>query len=331
MLRIAIIGNGNWGSAAARLIAQNIERHPEFHSELSMWVHEEVYDGMNLSEYINKYHENPKYLPNVVLPKNIRATVSLDMSDIDVAVFCIPHQFISILRKFKFKAGALGISLIKGLIYENNHILTLSEYISGVLKLRCSCLSGPNIAGEVAANVLSESTLGVAKDTDSSIQLKLFSSEYFIVFPTEYTRSIEVSGALKNIVGLACGMVKGLGCGSNTLAMVFRRGICELKQLCEEWNEPINVLDPSCIGDLYTSCNSGRNYKCGVEMGRQNIGYKSYEAEMNGQKLQGPDTARSIVELLGKKRSAYPIFDAVNKICNDNESPSIIIQALKNN
>lgn len=40
--RVAIIGSGNWGSVAARIVAQNVARNPQtFAPEVSMWVYEE--------------------------------------------------------------------------------------------------------------------------------------------------------------------------------------------------------------------------------------------------------------------------------------------------
>lgn len=49
-----------------------------------------------LSEVINSYHENVKYLPGIQLPSNLIANPSLEdaVKDSSILVFNLPHQFI---------------------------------------------------------------------------------------------------------------------------------------------------------------------------------------------------------------------------------------------
>jgi len=57
---VSIIGSGNWGSAIARVIGDNVLRHPAFHKTVKMWVREEKVNGKNLTDIINSQHENVK-------------------------------------------------------------------------------------------------------------------------------------------------------------------------------------------------------------------------------------------------------------------------------
>jgi len=53
--RVAVIGSGNWGSVASRLIASNTAKLPSFYDEVRMWVFEEILPtGKKLSESINE-------------------------------------------------------------------------------------------------------------------------------------------------------------------------------------------------------------------------------------------------------------------------------------
>ena len=44
--RVAIIGSGNWGSAIAKVIGENVRAHAaRFHPEVLMWVFEEIVEA----------------------------------------------------------------------------------------------------------------------------------------------------------------------------------------------------------------------------------------------------------------------------------------------
>lgn len=135
-----------------------------------MWVYEEDivigkesphYDPsigdkkQKLSQVINKFHENVKYLPGIRLPDNLVANPSLvdAAKDSTILVFNLPHQFIhkacSELRG-KIVPFARGISCIKGVNVTNEGISLFSEWIGEGLGIYCGALSGANIASEIA-------------------------------------------------------------------------------------------------------------------------------------------------------------------------------------
>eukprot|EP00079_Xenopus_tropicalis_P039031 XP_017952802.1 PREDICTED: glycerol-3-phosphate dehydrogenase 1-like protein [Xenopus tropicalis] len=70
-LRVCIIGSGNWGSAIAKVIGNNIKKCASFQPTVNMWVFEELIEGRKLTEIINQEHENIKYLPGHKLPHNV--------------------------------------------------------------------------------------------------------------------------------------------------------------------------------------------------------------------------------------------------------------------
>ena len=89
-----------------------------------MWVYEEQVevDGqmLPLTEVINTYHENVKYLPGIELPHNIKAVPSLAEAcrDATLLIFVLPHQFLPKLLPIIREAAhptCRGVSLIKGL------------------------------------------------------------------------------------------------------------------------------------------------------------------------------------------------------------------------
>lgn len=170
------------GSAISKIVAENAAANPKlFEPVVNMWVYEEQveiattsrnYDPSSplcngpqkLTEVINTFHENIKYLPNITLPDNLRANPSLEDSvkDSTILVFNLPHQFIGgICQRLKghILPYARGISCIKGVDVTGGAISLFSETIGRELGIYCGALSGANIASEVAKELYSESTV----------------------------------------------------------------------------------------------------------------------------------------------------------------------------
>lgn len=85
-----------------------------------MWVYDEPIGNKTLSEVINEDHENVKYLPGHLLPKNVRAIPDLKTicADSNVLIFALPHQYLeSTLKTMKgdlVDENLQCISLVKG-------------------------------------------------------------------------------------------------------------------------------------------------------------------------------------------------------------------------
>ncbi|KAI4183060.1 MAG: hypothetical protein LQ346_006415 [Caloplaca aetnensis] len=180
--KVTVVGSGNWGSAIAKIVAENTKEHPDlYEEEVQMWVYEEEltvpptskhYDPGSkfstqphkLTRLINHFHENVKYLPGIALPSNIIANPSLEESvhDSTILVFNLPHQFIGGLcdqMKDHILPYARGVSCIKGVSVDSEDVRLFSEIIGEKLAIYCGALSGANIANEVAQEKFSETTI----------------------------------------------------------------------------------------------------------------------------------------------------------------------------
>lgn len=213
--KVALIGSGNWGSAIAKLIGPNVARFPEFDPEIRMWVYEELIDGRKLTDIINTTHENVKYLPGIPLPASVRAEADLlkAVEDATVLVFVVPHQFVKgVCQKLvgNIVPGAKAISLIKGVDASVGGLTLISDMIHDILKVDVSVLMGANIAQEVALEQFCETTVGSKNTENGQLMYKLFHTPYFRVSVVQDVESVEICGALKNVVGVAAGLVDGL-------------------------------------------------------------------------------------------------------------------------
>ena len=177
--KVCVVGSGNWGTTIAKVVAENAKQHSDiFEPEVQMWVFEENYkipedskhyDARNsepqkLTALINRLHENPKYLPDIALPKNVVANPDIvsAVKDASILVFNLPHQFIGKAceqLKGKIVPYARGISCIKGLEVSESGCELHSESIGEKLGIYCGALSGANIATEVALEKWSETTV----------------------------------------------------------------------------------------------------------------------------------------------------------------------------
>ncbi|TKA60701.1 Glycerol-3-phosphate dehydrogenase [NAD(+)] [Cryomyces minteri] len=180
--KVTVVGSGNWGSAIAKIVAENTRANPSlFESDVQMWVFEEEYTvpkeskhydpgsslcnkPQKLTKLINDLHENLKYLPDVPLPENLIANPSLEDSvkDSTILIFNLPHQFIAKVcdgLRGKIVPFARGISCIKGVDVSERGIQLFSESIGSKLGIYCGALSGANIASEVAQEKYSETTI----------------------------------------------------------------------------------------------------------------------------------------------------------------------------
>lgn len=345
--KIAIIGSGNWGTAVAKLVAENCAEKSEiFQKQVNMWVFEEDIDGRKLTEIINTEHENVKYLPDVKLPENLVANPDIEktVEDADLLVFNIPHQFLPRICKQlvgKVKPTARAISCLKGLEVDAEGCKLLSQSITDHLGIYCGVLSGANIANEVARGRWSETSIAYNKpadfrgqglDIDEYILKEAFHRTYFHVKVIKDVVGASIAGALKNVVACAAGFVEGAGWGDNAKAAIMRIGLKEIIHFASYWEkfgikamsapESTTFTEESAgVADLITTCAGGRNVKVGRYMIENKV--DAWEAEkklLNGQSSQGIITAKEVHELLENYnlQDEFPLFEATYNIIFEN-------------
>uniref|UniRef100_T2MH43 Glycerol-3-phosphate dehydrogenase [NAD(+)] n=1 Tax=Hydra vulgaris TaxID=6087 RepID=T2MH43_HYDVU len=340
MRKVSIVGSGNWGSAIAKIIGNNVLKSTHFEQRVNMYVYEEMVGDRKLSDVINTDHENIKYLPGIKLPPNIVAVPSLVDAcfGADVLVFVVPHQFVvPVCNQLKtiIKPGAVGISLIKGLNQSSTKLECASNLIASILGIECGALMGANIAQEVAKEEFCESTVGYSDSEKWWMWKALFHCSYFKVNCVDDVNTVEICGSLKNAVAMAAGFVDALDFGDNTKAAIIRLGLLEMQNFCKIYSEGghASTLFESCgVADLITTCYGGRNRKVAEAFARTGKSFETLEKEMlNGQKLQGPHTALIAYNFLRERNlhENFPVFSSVYRICYENKPPSFLIDTLK--
>lgn len=343
--KVAIIGSGNWGSAIARIVGENVANFSkQFDQVVKMYVYEELIEGRKLTEIINEEHENVKYLKGFKLPKNVVAIPDVveAAKDADILIFVIPHTFVPGICKplaGKLKPGAYGISLIKGFGEgPNGKFILISSQIQEMLNIECSVLMGANLAIEVAQNCFCETTIGCKNPDSGRVLQKLFDNPNFRVRVVPDRTTVEICGALKNIVACAAGFADGLKWGDNTKSAIIRIGLMEMIRFCRLYfgeDTKITTFFESCgIADLITTCFGGRNRRVSEQfILHPDKSLQQLEAELlQGQKLQGPQTAQEVFDMLKANgdQEKFPLFVAIHKILQREVEAESLLEYLRN-
>ncbi|KAL8272499.1 hypothetical protein Esti_003622 [Eimeria stiedai] len=339
-LRVSLIGSGNWGTAVGKIVAANAKDSYIFQTDVRMWVYEEEFEGRKLTEWINTYHENKKYLPGYELPSNLRAVPSLldACRDADLLVFVLPHQFIEracreLKRAQLLPPHARAISLTKGIGVYRGWPVTLTHEIGSILGLPKPCvLSGANVAKDVASEHFAEATIGHAEgeaETAALWQLLFDRPNFKInvlpdvdgVEPSETTFvskwmscSLQVCGALKNVVAVAGGICEGMGQGTNTKAAILRLGVEEMKTFIMVFFGGCladTLYDSAGYADVITTVFGGRNARVAAEF--------------------GPATLELVAQAIRENevQHLFPLFMSTYAVAFENAKPQAILDIFR--
>lgn len=340
--KVAVIGGGSWGTAVADLVSYNVIKFPEyFDSEVLLYLRDTP-----LCETIERKRENVKYLPTIRLQANLKPLTSLEeaLSLTDIIIFAVPHEFVTeICYKINDLHGLarrpVGVSLVKGLHFdENGNLERISQVIERMIGIKVGVLSGANVAIEVAKRQYCEATLCPPATEDRhlvTVLMSLFSAPYFKVTLSDDQATVELCAALKNIIACGAGLVDGLGFGINTKAAAIACGFRELVTFVRLYNPQycLDTLFSSCgVADTIASCFGGRNRKVGEAFVRDSSDLEVLERKLlKGQKLQGPNTAKSVYRLLEKqqRQHEFPFFTAVHRIFHQGHDPNTLLEAIR--
>ncbi|HSR87941.1 MAG TPA: NAD(P)H-dependent glycerol-3-phosphate dehydrogenase [Pontiella sp.] len=312
-MKVAVIGDGGWGTALAMVLARNGH-------DVSVWGPFPEY-----LETISAAGENTTYLPGVKIPPSIEWTADHEtaVKDAGLVVLVVPSRFYKpVVQAFKpfIPENALVVSATKGLD-ETTHE-RMSEVAEQILHHEVAVLSGPSHAEEVARGV--PCAVAVAsRDHSAAVQIQdLFSNDTFRVYTLEDVVGVELGGALKNVIAVAAGISDGMGFGDNTKAALMTRGIAEITRLGVALGaKPETFMGLSGIGDLMVTCMSrhSRNRGVGERLGKG----ETLEDIMAGMKMvaEGVWNCRAAKELAEELGVAVPITEEVNAVVHEGKDP----------
>lgn len=239
-VRTLVIGAGSWGTALAVAAAQS--------GPVLLWSRHPAQ-----AEHINRHHRNPFYLDDIELPISLKATadkkaaiafLQADSSDttttpVSLIIFGLPVKAMrTSIQEWLTLFDEAGLEHIpyvwtcKG--FEEDTALLPHEIIHDVVpesKQPNGVLSGPTFAREVALRLPAAITVASSDAVVGECVIQSLHNNQTRVYYSQDVIGVEVGGAMKNVIALACGISDGLNLGNNARAALITRGLNEIKRL----------------------------------------------------------------------------------------------------
>lgn len=261
-LRVAVLGGGSFGTVLANMAAENGHA-------TTLWLR----DAAQLAE-MNATRENSRYLPGFRLCDALSFSNELGaaVTDADVVFVSIPSKaFRSVVQAARpfVRPEQMLVSTTKGI--ERDSFTLMSEILreeSG--SRRIGVLSGPNLAKEIAARMLSGTVIASTQPDVRERVHQVLACRYFRVFANTDVYGVELGGALKNIYAIAAGMAAALKLGENSRSMLLTRALAEMSRFAVQMGaNPLTFIGLAGVGDLIATCSSplSRNYQVGFALG----------------------------------------------------------------
>ncbi len=266
--RIAVIGAGVFGTALAKILAENNSENL-----IDLWSFEK-----SVSVQINSSHINAKYLPEVILPVNISSTSSLKsaVEFADVLFLTTPAKFAAeIMESVKelIKPNSILIICTKGLTVYKNEFCPVYLAAEKIFpnEINISVASGPSHVDEL---LLHKHTVWIyaSKTADATFEKvdRIISNEFINLKISKDPLGAELGGILKNVAAILFGIIMKMpGAGHNLSGVLFAECVKEMHEIFTFYGVGTDeLISESGIGDVAATCFSeqSRNRKFGEQV-----------------------------------------------------------------
>ncbi|AKP92416.1 glycerol-3-phosphate dehydrogenase [Achromobacter xylosoxidans] len=328
-LRVAVLGAGSWGTALAAAASR---RHPTV-----LWAR----DPAQAADMAAR-HENARYLPGIPLPQALTVSSDLDATlrslkqdgAAGLIILGVPVAGLAATcAELAHRLPALGLRdtpivwTCKGFEADTARLPheivreALPDAIGGVL-------SGPSFAREVAQGL--PVALTVASDNADlrAATTQALHGAALRVYASSDLVGVEMGGALKNVIAVACGIGDGLALGTNARAALITRGLAEMTRFGVALGaRPETFAGLTGLGDLVLTATGelSRNRRVGLEIG---AGRKLADILASGVTAEGVRCARAALERARAINVELPITEAVCAVLFEGVAPMTAVSAL---
>jgi glycerol-3-phosphate dehydrogenase (NAD(P)+) len=267
-------------------------------------------------------------LPGVDLARAVEATSDLaDLGRCEAILVAAPAQASrEIAMRLATAGSAPLVTCAKG-IERGTHAFMTEVLAEAAPGRRTAILSGPSFAADVAAGLPTAVTLASADEDLARALCDALRGPTLRLYHSTDVRGVEIGGAAKNVLAIACGVTAGRGLGASAVAALTARGFAELRRFGEAFGaRGSTLMGLSGLGDLVLTCSSpqSRNFAFGQALGR---GESAAEAGAGGL-VEGRFTALALTELARERGVDMPIADCVQGLIEGSLDVKAAVSAL---
>ena len=315
--RIAVVGAGAFGTALASVAAASggdvtlIGRNAEAVAAM------------------RTTRRNEKVLPGIDLPETLAFSADAEVvRGAGIVLFAMPSQAQREAARSLAPLLAPGTAVVicaKGMEKGSGRLLTdvLEEELPG---REIAVLSGPGFAADIAKGLPTAMVIAARTAEIGATLAQALSGPTFRLYPSTDRIGVQLGGALKNVLAIACGIIEGAELGDSARAALISRGLAELSRfVAAHGGEGITVTGLSGLGDLVLTGTShqSRNLRFGIALGRH-----GNAAGWSGDLVEGAFAASVAAGVAASKGIDMPITDAVARIIDGSLDVKTAIGAL---
>ncbi|HUG56921.1 MAG TPA: NAD(P)H-dependent glycerol-3-phosphate dehydrogenase [Candidimonas sp.] len=332
-IRVAVLGAGSFGTALAALASSQ--------ADTLLWARDP-----EAARQIDQEHRNSRYLPDIQLPLALHATANFQHA---IDHVCAPDAGKSLIILGVPVAGLsstcaqIAAALARGCPSQLNIVWLCKgfQHETGLLphqivhaaladhpNVGLGVLSGPSFALEIAQGLPAALTLATRHESTTQAVLAALHGTNARIYTSTDVIGVEVGGALKNIMAIACGISDGLGLGTNARAALITRGLAEMQRLgLALGGQAETFVGLAGLGDLVLTATGAlsRNRQVGLAIGQ---GQTLADILANGVTAEGVRCARAALDLGLKHGVDLPITEAVCSVLFDGLAPSKAVASL---
>lgn len=302
--KVVVVGAGAFGTALAAVIASTGKANVTLLGR----------SGSTMQR-LAASREHEEALPGIALPPSLAFSADpAVLRDAGTVLFVMPSQAqAAAARSYgpHLAEGAVIVTCAKGIDQASARLLT--DVLEAELPHHpVAVLSGPGFAADIARGLPTAMALA-AEDLDRATDLaRLLSGPTFRLYASADRIGVQLGGALKNVLAIACGIVEGAGLGDSARAALIARGLAEMGRFVAAMGGAAEtVMGLSGLGDLVLTATShqSRNLRFGISLGRG----EPLDVSRGGL-VEGAFAAAVAARLAEGKGVSMPITDAVAAI-----------------
>lgn len=308
-LAIVVLGAGSYGTALAITIARHGHR-------VVLWGHQSSHIAQ-----LQRDRCNAKYLPGIAFPESLLLEADLAKAlacSRDILVAVPSPVFGQLMQQLKpyWQPSYRLVWATKGLEMESGRLLQEVARDSLGSTVPLAVLAGPSFARELAAGLPTAITLA-ATDQQFSADLEalLHCNQGLRIYQTTDFISVQLGGAVKNVIAIAAGISDGLAFGMNARAALITCGLAEMTRLGVALGaQAHSFMGMAGLGDLVLTCtdDQSRNRRFGKLLG-QGESVQAVQAAI-GQVVEGYYNTKEVRSLARRCQVEMPITEQLYRV-----------------